>query len=325
MKQEQRSLVAVVLSLAVFVLWYWLFAPTPPEPKTETGEKSAPIAETKSEQPATPSGGAEKGSSVSQQETTKPKGPKELSKISSPLLEATFVNHGAQLESLTLAGYYQDVGSDAPLIDLVGEQGRALALDCRYCNFKLPGEASYQKIASDEYGVTYRWRSKEVIVTRRYTVDPKRYLIDSEWTIENVSGRSLEGQIGLAWSTTNPPSKKKGFLSGLGGGDVNEKTVAYQLAGSIERLRREKSDREGLEQGVIAWTGLESRYFLSALVSRQLSEQEVLRYRFQGAELEAALYYPKVVIAPGDRTSAHLRGIAPMASAIGRRDSPHRS
>lgn len=303
MRQEIRSLLAIVLSLGVFVLWYFFLAPKPP-----AGQDTP--AETDQVSSAEKSAGTEKTTVKTSDETSESSGlatktPPETYAVATPLLKVLFTNQGGRLASVTLAGYYQSVETDAPLVDLVGESERALNLDCRYCNFNLQENISYQKIASDELSVTYQARLKDLIITRRYQVDPKRYLIEAHWTVENLSDRTLEGQLGLGWEGESPPAKSSGFLANLRG-PGEQKSLAYQLAGKVERLTLEKKDRAGIEQGVIAWTGLESRYFLAGLISRQLSEQELMGYHFAGSRLGTALYYPKNIIPPKEKASGHM-------------------
>lgn len=287
MKQEHRSLLAIALSVGVFVLWYWLLAPKPPS------EPPQPATTPDAVEPALP----EKQATVVD---TSPAGPKETFKLASPLMEVTLSNQGALLDSVVIRGYYRSTDKDAGPIDLVsGDDNRALFLVCRHCNFELPALEAFQQVAADEQSASYRLDSEDLVITRHYQLDPARYLINQRWVIENKSDRPIEGQIGLGWSVANPPPER-GFLSGLKG-SVHRQSLVYGLAGSVERIQPEKNAREGIERGVIAWAGLESRYFLAALISRQLSEQEFLTYRLADERLETALFYPKVVIPPGDR------------------------
>ncbi len=215
--------------------------------------------------------------------------------------KAVFTNHGGELSSLELKGYHSGTDADSPLINLVdAASGGTLALRCLHCNFGLPSAVAYEVVDSNDRSVTFRWDGPQFSLVRKYTVDDERYLIAQDLTLINRSGQNLEGQIGLQWAAQNPPAKGGGFLAKLKG-PPDVKSVIYQMAGSVERVAPEKQAQEAAVKGVISWGGVESRYFLGALISRQLSENEGFHYRFDGQALSGTLFYPKMTVRSGDQ------------------------
>ena len=172
-------------------------------------------------------------------------------------------------------------------------------MKCRKCNFSLARNANYKIVTSSDNSVTLRWDNDSYSIVRKYSVDESRYLIQQDVQIINRGDRAMEGQFGINWTAKNPADAGGGFFSMLKG-PKDIRSVIYQMAGEVERVASGDKDQEAVERGVISWAGIESRYFIAALVSRQLSEEEVLAYNLRGQSLETALYYPKQLIRPGE-------------------------
>lgn len=298
MRSEQRTLLAIVLSVAVLILWYTVLAPKQPPP-SKTQKPSEEMVSAKEEGLEVSKPLEEVAPTADDLLAAEPKGPEERVDLSTQHFEAEFSSYGGRLTSLRLKGYHANTEADSPLIDLAGAaEERAIELVCRHCNFHLPRDPAYSILAFDETSVTFRFDGQEMSLIRKYTVDEDRYLIQHTIEVLNRSEKTFEGQLGLSWTVVNPMTKR-GFLSMLKR-TRDGRSVIYQMGGQVERVKKDKKDQEAVERGVISWAGLESRYFLSALISRQLSEQEVFQYRFRGQEVTGALYYPKVVVPAGE-------------------------
>jgi YidC/Oxa1 family membrane protein insertase len=302
LKPEQRSLLAIVLSVLVLIGWFFFFAP-----KQASQERPAPQEKNLEDKKAQPSveefsrENEPREDSLSQENESRRRDPEKLYTLSTPLFEVRVSNQGGQIRSLELNGFYEGVDEKAPRINLLGQNDQALNLVCRRCTFQYPHDAPYQLVSESEQSLTLRWMSPETIITRRYQVDDTRYLIDQEVTIENRTGEGQEIQVGMAWSVMNT-QQEGSFLSNLSGpADVS--SLVYQMSGRVERIAQEKDDQEGLEKGALSWTGIESRYFLKAFISRQLSGQELMRYQFKGDRVSHAFYYPPMRLGAKEKKS----------------------
>lgn len=301
MKPEHRSLLAVVLSVGVLMLWYTFFAPKPPEtaesakPSVEASAQGQAVVEHEDPSPGDNPTAAELPPQVAT--------PEEQVTLNTPKFEVTFSSHGGYLKSLILKNYHATAETDSVLYDMIDPLGdQALGLSCRKCNFSFPKKLAYQITAQNDNSMTLRWDGDRYSLVRTFTLDEERYMIQHELTVINRGDHPLEGQLGLSWFAHNKPTKG-GFIQSLKGPPDN-KGLVYQMAGSVERLKADDKKQESLERGVISWAGLESRYFLNAVLARQLSEEQALSYEISSEEIGYVLYDPKFVIPVGEKHSS---------------------
>lgn len=181
---------------------------------------------------------------------------------------------------------------DIDLLSLEGDRGPVIL--CEGCSLGLP---------SSGYTVSdtpFRFEASQggLTVRKDFAFDPATYLLTLHLTIENGTNSPFRGRLGLGWGADQLPGKPSGIFSFLKG-PQDRRTFVYQSAGKILR-NGEATTTEDL-QGQIAWTGIEDRYFLIALISRKISSDQLLRLRTQGSRLEMALYPSEVTILPGNR------------------------
>ncbi len=136
-------------------------------------------------------------------------------------------------------------------------------------NFSFPERPRYELVAADEKSAVFRWRSDEVEVTKTITFKPESYLLDVSVDVKNLSSRTLAGRPALSWSGVTLPPKKGGFFSFLKQPSPDNKVPVYYLDGKVHRQEKVSDIEVRSEQaGQLLWAGLESRYFLGAIIPR---------------------------------------------------------
>lgn len=284
MKQDSRGLIAIVISVAFFLVWYTVISPKiwPPsaQPKQEQVQqepattKDAPAAEAdKTEgQKATTQTAQKEDSSDAQANI-----PEEKKLFSSDLYRIELSSVGAAPVMWEILKYTKGKGDQKKPVNLVTTAGAAAPLDVQFkgADFSFPKAPHYKIVKATNTEAVFSWSSKEVEVQKIYTFDPKTYVVELAVTVKNLTDRPLKEQLELGWPAKNEPAKKSGgFLSFLKGPQDNYIPAAY-VDGSVIREQSEKKLKEGVVRaGKVYWGGIESRYFLSAVVPKESTDNQ---------------------------------------------------
>ena len=165
MKSEYRGLVAIVLSVAVMVLWYTVFAPQKKEPATQVaqteGQTTAsqePVKETKKEE------APQNAPSNDPQATL----PATTTSVKTELSDIEFTTDGGVPIAWRLQKYQQQVAKENMPVDLVAPDAGspALRLEFADANFEFPERPRYKLVEATDHELRYRWQSKDVEVVK---------------------------------------------------------------------------------------------------------------------------------------------------------------
>ena len=265
MKQEMRSLVAVGLSVAVFIVWHMFFAPKPAQkPEMAEGTKTAVVQQTESN----PAEGVNTNIVTSNQQPatsniTDPQinVPVKITVIENDIAKVELTNDGGVPVSWKIKKYLKGYGENEEYVDMImGGESPLLVSDLNN-SISIPEKPRFEIVRADFNSVVYRWKSKKVEVTKEYSFDPESYLVDIDLIVKNVSADTVSPKINIGWSAARVEEKKGGFLSFLRG-PQNILSSVYYLNGKTDR------EKSFSGEGQIYWAGVEDRYFLSAIIPR---------------------------------------------------------
>lgn len=256
MKQEARSLVAVALSIGVFVVWYSYFSPKKPPQKVE---------ENKVVQVANPEKADAASDKISQTGTAgsvindPQKGiPEENIVVDTDLYRVELTNNGGVPISWNLKKYQAAHGEDKT-INLVTEGSLPLSEEQTVAG--LPERPRYRVVEKTDNKVIFSWKNPEVELLKIYEFDPKSYKADVTIAVRNIGQNTIESTPALMWEMMVPKPKKKGFFGFLKGPE-NEFKPVYLFDGKVGKDQIEK-------EGNLLWGGIEDRYFISAIIPRE--------------------------------------------------------
>ncbi len=273
---DRRTLLAVMLSVLVYLGWMVFFGPRPtPRHETDdlpaTGEvasRGTPEPPTLTE-PERPSTLDDLGSDVDEADTTDTFAGgettiEELITVRTPLYEAVFSNRGGGLVRFTTLGYDDPGGQPLVLVDTDvaqpvlrvdpdGEGGRA-ALTLEETIFSTRAESSPElEIAKLVFTTT---GANGAHVERHYAFDPDYYTIDSRVEISGV-GRRADGHYTLSWTDGLPVTEEHQK------GDLTEFAALARIGENIERKGLDDFSSEF--EGQVRWAATRTKYFISAL------------------------------------------------------------
>lgn len=321
MKTEHRGLVAIVLSAAIFILWYTVIAP-PPKETVET----KPVAQGAVEESETPKETQEPKATrkTAEEVVVKSKDdpqaglPLKTTILKTDFLTAEFSTAGGVPEKWVLKNYITEKKKDdegkkeAVDVDLVSHapgEPPAMNLVFMDTNFVIPQEPRYALAAHTDNSLIYRWESKEVRVDKKINISPDNYLADVTIEITNKTNRVLTERPMLSWSGVSIPQKSSGFFGFLKQPPANNKSPVYYLNGKVEREKNvNKMPTEEMFSGALYWAGLEDRYFLTAIIPRDQSSQTTaeigakdIRGDKGGRIVYAGAALAKTSISPGEK------------------------
>jgi YidC/Oxa1 family membrane protein insertase len=300
--EQSRLLIAIVLSLLVFLAWHFIFSPkeaerqaakkvaapevtqapavkeqeTPYQPETEkpVTEKLVPT-----EEPAVAAATPQIGRTLT---------------VDTPFYQAKISENGAVIYSFLLKKYHEKVQKDSPLkqvllddqtlgIGQVGFSGKSLA-GLEGAVFTADLQSDRAQVNNGPMGINFSWRSPDgVVIEKTYQFTPDSYALDLLVTVKNGSDRSIQDRVFVALNSQAPVGKRRYAFEG---------PSAY-INNKLEEIDVKKiKDKNNLE-GNIKWVALQSRYFISSLIPDQsedaslhlaLESEKVIDARFLQAE-----------------------------------------
>lgn len=298
MDNTKRIILAIVLCVIVMYGWNFLFPPpeAPPAPAEEqTGEAApAPAGDAQSAPPAESQAGGAVTADLSLG--------REIS-VDTPLYHAVINSAGGYLLHFQLKEYTTGVFSETPF-DMVDDDSVPLAPMGLY----LGGEATWAAFSwnngvltstADGYLLTLTGTRGSETIIRRLTFSNATYLIHEDVEVRGADAQDLA--FSMATRTLSGKEVKKG-------GEIAEEESRYDMTrvsflGEEQGLKNDQ-DKEDLETepltaaGAIYWGGIQSNYFLMAMVP----EQEA---RFTGGASDNVFTARMAVSLSDQGTSSH--------------------
>lgn len=326
--QNKNLILATALSLLVILVWFWMFPP--PEPTKAPQDKgtaaqttdatgkapAAPAADGGSAAPAataavSASGDAKTGSAVADQVAKLPR-----ITVDTPTLEGSISTLGGRIDSLKLKDYRQTVKKGSPLVDLLSPAGSEDPYYAVYgwapggnlTGADVPGPntvwtAPKDAVLSPGHPVTMTWdNGKGLTFSRTLSVDDK-YMFSVKQSVKNTGAAPVRlAPYGIV-ARHGVPKGKMYYLLFEG---------AYQMAdGKLAELSYKDLTKAGAVQGVgdhakiakdvsTGWTGITSKYFMTALVPAQGKKSTQTAQYVPGSDIyQVSVQEPTVSVAPG--------------------------
>ncbi|WP_291320407.1 membrane protein insertase YidC [Desulfonatronospira sp.] len=257
-----RVLIAVVLSLAVLVVWNLLFPPATPDREEVREEERLEEPAPQEREPAP-------------EEREEPWDPQEAQipdfeavegeqiKVDTPLYQATFNSAGGILEHFVLKEYKQDIDPDAPKVDLVTPRSLArgpMGITWNQAPTWTEGEWTLNGDdltlePGDEKTLTFTGRMGGIKFIREMTFVGDHYKIQESLQVVNTTQAQASGEI--ANILASPPFSDS---------RLNPTRVAYYDQDGLSH-ERERNLSDGISRNTgIQWAGIVDHYFMLTLV-----------------------------------------------------------
>lgn len=253
---NKRVIIAVILSMIVLFGWNLLFPPPEPPKKAEK-----PVAE---ETAAAPGEAASTDSGIATDDT-QPFTPAQGRSITvaTPLYHAVLNTDGGVLTSFRLTKYKETIKADAPDVDLIGPKAakfQPLAL-------VLGGKATWgdnndkdlNLAAGEEGSLTFVGDLNGIRITRTMYFSGDTYFIKENTQINNGGQKRIKGDVGYTLAAE--------ALSGVDDRYNQTRMASLSVAKGFEEETDPDDYKEAYPiQGGLSWGGLQSNYFMVALL-----------------------------------------------------------
>jgi YidC/Oxa1 family membrane protein insertase len=304
---QARLLIAIVLSLAVFLVWSLFYGPEKDDQQqakkveAPTPAQEQPVAVKDQEKPLP----AKTEKIEPAQETTAPLAAPNMARtitVDTPLYQAKISENGAAFYSFLLKNYRETVAKDsAPKQILTGEKTLGVG-QLGFAGKSIPGMDKSTFVAdltSDQLKVTdssrdikFSWRTDDgILIVKTYTFMPDSYVVGLAVTINNGSNRVIQDKLFVSLSSNAPGDKRLYAFEGPSALINNE----------LEEIKIKKIKEQNTFEGKINWVALQSRYFMSGIIPNQI-EDASLRLALISEQFVSVRYVqPEKQIQPGTR------------------------
>jgi YidC/Oxa1 family membrane protein insertase len=282
---DKKTLLAIALSFSVLLVWQFFFAKPAPKPVGEGIMTPQGKVEEVTPAPAAPPIKEEiavvgKESPEVPGETT---APREIV-VESPLYTATITTAGGRIAHFTLTKYKNTIAEDSPPVDLVNENTSILFprvdFDTPIGSFtddvvySSSSEDSVVVDGSTKKDITLTYTGKQFKVEKTYTFDPKRYDVGFVVTVTNLTKQNSAGDMSISLFDYVDAKVKSRSIFGRYDYPTNylvlvDKSLKKGAAKGV------KADKPEKIPGAASWFGFDTKYFMTALITKNLTESGV--------------------------------------------------
>ncbi len=304
---EKRTIIAVVLSVAVFYLFSFFTGQQKQAPKAVSQPTAAVASGGTSRAVVSPA------APLSQVSPSAP-APAQLVTVDTPYYTATFTTVGAALKSLTLKGYKETNTPDAKQVVLAQSADPALPVaSTRGSGFALQPQSVYavnnqhlQLASGQQQQLIFTYLSPQGYVVRKtYTFTGSQYGIQLDTQLINNSQAPLVGS--LQQIITAPAEiKERNSRYETHGSTVFADNSLQTDAPKVFATASKRYDK------AVQWAGITDKYFLTALLADKGSIASVEIKKNQAGFLESVISTPNFSVSPGQEvTFTHKLFVGP--------------
>lgn len=310
---EKKTIIAIVLCIAVWLLWSALFV-EPPKQKPGGAQVDGGVSVTQKEDAAV------KGKQDGDEKETKKEPPvdrptERLAKIKTERFEAVWSTRGASLKSFLLNDYYERNAEgregEKKKEDLVStESEEYLPFTVRFraerTDFKLPLYTDWTLVEEAKDRVVFRFtdpeNEKTPVITKTYSLAKEKYLFNLKVELQNRSESSITEQIVLDTFAGYETIQSSGCM---GAPRVPRAPACLVNEEMLQVDPTPGTGRTG--EPAVMWTGINEQYFLVAAVPMGVDKAVCEITAGHKGVLTASLMYPEVVIPPGGSVTHEYR------------------
>ncbi len=305
---DKKAILAIVLSLIVIVGYQMFFMkqqPKQPAPagQTQKGPASAPQpapAPAKPEAAGPAEAGAKAGTEVLVSKATET-GTDIM--VNTPLYTAVFNTRGGALKSFKLKQYRKTLTSQnepIELVDLNGFNDYSLPITFPDSSINVPAYASYradvESVNLSQPGSTGTLvfsvnAPGRLNVEKIFTFHADTYAFSLDVKVHNASGDNLSQNALLAWTHYVDPKAEEDSYG-------HDGPIFYRKS-EVQTESPKKLDGRKVVGPDVSWGGYESKYFISAIISKQPSLSNLVFGKDQRNLVSVGLEGPKNLIPSG--------------------------
>ncbi len=247
----------------------------------------------------------------------------QILKVENSLYSAELTSRGAGIRSWTLKSYRSTPESSSAPVELApatAEGGLGLASSMPELGLGDLSGASFEITESSSTGATFELAQDGIRVRKRFEFAPDGYVVRLVLEVENDSGRSIDPGFDVTW----PAIVRKGsdfanesLIAMHEEQVVRSPLIGFGESGLTDNLTGRSAAKPIEYRGDVDWVGIDSHYFLAALVGdRPRDSVGTFEPRRPGEIATARLASPAGSIPPGLADRREIRAyIGPKEAA----------
>ncbi len=298
-----RLVIAIALSFFIFIVWGYFFG-TKEEPQKPEQKQTAP--QISKETPYLKETAPLVTAQVPVVKELPAQVPKEarLIAVNAPLYAVKISEKGAVFKSYVLKDYWEKVGPESPLKELVpkeihtgtirlGFMGKSLP-DLNNAMFTTQHSTETVNVSDMPAEIAFAWTSPQgIVVEKKYLFSPETYQIGLTVTIKNGSGLTLKDNLILSLMSVAPGKAGRYGFTG----------PSALINDRLKQVKIKKIKEKSTYSGQLKWIALQDRYFMTSLIPQKTTEA-AMRLFLKGDDLlEAQYVQPESEIQPGTQQS----------------------
>lgn len=302
--EQARLLIAIVLSVLVFLVWQLFFVDQqPPQRPAQDPQQSATKTEpARQEKPYEPETGVAEidQSATADTPVTVPVRVPQTITVDTPLYRVKLSEKGAGFTSFILKDYREKVQKDSPLKELLpqvnpietvltGFFGKSLA-GFENAVFSNNVNTDTVQIEGEPRAITFSWKSERgVVVEKTYKFKPQSYLIGLDIVIKNGSQQGIQDKLFVALIGAAPSDTRMYGFEG----------PSALIDKNLEEVEVKDIKDQNTYSGSIKWVALQDRYFMMSVIPESVGPASMQLFTRDQNLLEAQYVLPDGTIGPG--------------------------
>jgi YidC/Oxa1 family membrane protein insertase len=302
---EKKTLLAIVLSVAVVFIYQYFFAPKPVpiKAKSETARIEQPKSTETTPSTSTPTASLSATDKSTLTAVAQKTGVEKDVTVDTPLYKAVFTTRGATLRSFQLKNFKNQLDKNAGLIELVNiTPDMPLPLSLSFVDSSIlvatgdlyETDRSSISLSKNDQKATLTFTQTypgTVRIEKTFTFSPNDYAIQMEAKVENLSPATIQQNATLTWFHFDDPAIEKDSYTHDG--------PVYFLEKSVELTDLTDLKAEEHHGPNVSWSGYESKYFIAAMIPQNPALTSLVLNRDDRNIVSVQLKGPKNIIPAG--------------------------
>jgi len=264
--EQARLVIAIALSLFVFIIWNVFFVEKkvnpPPKQVQQKEQRADNMPDILTKEQITP----EKLPSIDKVPGL-PVKPSRTVTVKTPLYQVKISEKGGVFKSFILNNYRETIDVDSPLLEMIspnisggtirmGLAGNSLkGLDDAI--FSAQVEEDSVDIGDKSKEISFVWTSHQgVVVEKKFLFSPETYMLGLNVTIKNISGKTLRDSLILTLVREAEVEQSRYGFTG----------PSALINNKLKQIKTKKIKDKNLYTGNVKWVAVQNRYFMSAII-----------------------------------------------------------
>jgi YidC/Oxa1 family membrane protein insertase len=290
--EQARLVIAIVLSVLVFLAWQFFFVDREAVQKSAPQTKQPPAQEqpVQAAQPypqETPAVDAGK-TGVADTPVSTPAQMAQTITVDTPLYRLKLTEKGAAVTSIVLKHYREAVQKDSAPKELLPQENPIETVLVGFAGKSLPGldDAVFSSnlkldtvdVKDSVQQITFSWKSEGgVLVEKTYKFAPDSYLIGLDVAIKNGSAKTIQDKLFVALTSTVPNDKRMYGFEG----------PSALIDKNLEEVKVEDIADQNIYAGNVKWVAVQDRYFMMGVIPEQVGQASMRLYLTDNGLIEA--------------------------------------